>query len=107
LSETFKNMCKLLGIKKIQSVSFRPQPQGSLERTHRNLMEYIRNYVVMLLRNWDQWARYATFTDNTTPQTSTNYMPFQLLYGRLPNLSGILRGEQKIRTIPMTVMSRN
>jgi hypothetical protein len=36
LSETLKNMCKLLGIKKIQSTSFRPQTQGSLERTHRS-----------------------------------------------------------------------
>jgi transposase InsO family protein len=95
LSETFKNMCKLLGIRKIQSTSFRPQTQGSLERTHRSLMEYIRSYVAMDFRNWDQWVRYATFAHNTTPQSSTNYMPFQLLYGRLPNLPGILQREPK------------
>jgi transposase InsO family protein len=57
LSKTFKNMCKLLGIKKIQSTSFRPQTQGSLERTHRKLMEYIMSYVAMDLTNWDPWVR--------------------------------------------------
>jgi hypothetical protein len=57
LSETFKNMCKLLGIKKIQSTSFRTQTQGSLETTHRRLMEYIRSYVAMDLTNWDHWVR--------------------------------------------------
>jgi hypothetical protein len=58
------------------------------------LAEYIRSYVAMDLRNWDWWVRYATFAHNT-PQSSTNYMPFQLLYGRLPNLPGILQREPK------------
>jgi hypothetical protein len=57
-------------------------------------MEYIRIYVDMDLRNWDQWVRYDTFALNT-PQSSTDYMPFQLLYGRLPNLPGILQREPK------------
>jgi hypothetical protein len=31
LSETFENMCKILGIKKSHSASFRPQAQGLTE----------------------------------------------------------------------------
>jgi transposase InsO family protein len=91
LSGTFMVICKLLGIKKIKTTPFRPESNGSNERSHRSLIEYIRSYVDADLSNWDQWVRYDTFAHNTTPQSSTNYMPFQLLYGRLPNLPGYLQ----------------
>jgi hypothetical protein len=54
-------------------------------------MEYIRSYVAKDWKDWDHWLKYATFAHNTTPQSSTNYMSFQLLYGRLPNLPGHLQ----------------
>jgi len=45
LSEVFKNTCKLLRIKKIQSTAFHPESQGSLERSHCMLAEYLRHYI--------------------------------------------------------------
>jgi hypothetical protein len=91
LSETFKSVCKLLGIKRIHSTSFRPQTNGSNERSHKGLIEYLRSYVDADLSNWDQWLKFATFVHNTTPHSATSYMPFQLLFGRLPNLPGVLQ----------------
>jgi hypothetical protein len=35
LSALFKNICKLLKIKKIQTTAFRPESNGGLERSHR------------------------------------------------------------------------
>ena len=35
--------------------------------------------------------KYAVFVHNTTPHSATNYMPFQLLFGRLPNIPGVLQ----------------
>lgn len=93
LSETFKAVCKLLGIKKTQTTSFRPQSNGSNERSHKGLIEYIRNYVSADQSNWDHWVKFATFVHNTTPHRATGYMPFQLLFGRLPNLPGVLQKE--------------
>jgi transposase InsO family protein len=91
LSDIFMGICKLLGIKKIKTTPFPPESNGSNERSHRSLTEYLRSYVDADLSNWDQWVRYAAFAHNTTPQISTNYMPFQLLYGRLPNLPEYLQ----------------
>ena len=91
LSETFKSVCKLLGIKHTHSTSFRPQSNGSNERSHKSLIEYLRSYVAADLSNWDQWVKYAMFVHNMTPHSATNYMPFQLLFGRLPNLPGVLQ----------------
>jgi len=45
------------------------------------------------LSNWDQWVKYAVFVHNMTLHSATSYMPFQLLFGRLPNLPGVLQGQ--------------
>jgi transposase InsO family protein len=95
LSETFKSVCKLLGIKRIQSTSFRPQSNGSNERSHKSLIEYLRSYVAADLNNWDHWVKYAVFVHNMTPHTAASHMPFQLLLGRLPNLPGALQRQPR------------
>jgi hypothetical protein len=53
----------------------------------------MRNYVTADLSKWDHWVKYAAFVHNTTPHRATGYMPFQLLFGRLPNLLGTLQKE--------------
>jgi hypothetical protein len=40
LSDIFKNVCKLLRIKKLQTTAFRPESNGGFERSHRVLAEY-------------------------------------------------------------------
>jgi transposase InsO family protein len=71
LSETFKNVCKLLSVKHTHSASFRPQSNGSNEHSHKGLIEY---YI----------------TQHRTQQLAI-YIPSQLLFGRLPNLPGVLQ----------------
>jgi len=74
LSETFKGVCKLLGVKHTHSTSFPPQSNRSNERSHKGLIEYQRSYVAADLSNWDQWVQYAAFVHNTTPHSATNYV---------------------------------
>lgn len=45
LSEVFKDTCKLLKNHKIQTSGYRSQSNGSLERSHRNLTEYLRCFI--------------------------------------------------------------
>ena len=56
VSEVFRATCKILRIKKIQSTAFHPESQGSIERSHRVLAEYLRHYVDEDQANWDQWV---------------------------------------------------
>jgi transposase InsO family protein len=80
LSELFKNVCKLLKIKKLQTTAFRPESNGGLERSHRVLAEYLRHYVNEDQTNWDEWVPYAMYVYNTTVHSATGYSPFELVY---------------------------
>lgn len=91
LSDLFANVCKLLRIKRIKTSPYHPQSNGALERTHRVLVEYLRCYILEDQTDWDKWITYATFVFNTTPHSSTGFTPHELLFGRKPNIPGILQ----------------
>ncbi|KAG5869808.1 hypothetical protein JTB14_037543 [Gonioctena quinquepunctata] len=86
LSQIFKETCRILEIKQIQCTSYHPQSDGSLERSHRTLVEYLRSYINKDMNNWHDFMPFATFVFNTTPHSSTGYTPFELLYGHKANL---------------------
>jgi hypothetical protein len=77
LSEVFKNSCKMLKIKKLQTTPFHPESCVGLEQSRRVLKEYLRHYIREDQTNWDEWVPYAVDVCNT----STGYTPFELLHG--------------------------
>ena len=81
LSELFRNTCRLLRIKKVNTTAFHPESNGGLERGHRVLVEYLRHYVTEDQRDWDDWIPYATYVYNITTHRTTGYTPFELLFG--------------------------
>jgi hypothetical protein len=93
MSEIFTNVCKLLKIKKIKCTAYHPETNGALERTHRVLVEYLRCFILEDQSNWDKWLPYATFVFNTTPHTATGFTPHELMFGRKPNIPGLLQKE--------------
>jgi hypothetical protein len=84
-------MCRLLGIKKIQTTAFHPESNGGLERSHRVLAEYLRHYVSEDQTNWDEWIPYAVYVYNTTVHVTTAYTPFELVYGFKSEVPSALR----------------
>jgi len=86
-------VCKLLRVKRIKTSPYHPQTNGALERTHRVLIDYLRCYILENQSDWDKWIPYATFVFNTTPHSSAGFTPHELLFGRKPNIPGILQKE--------------
>lgn len=88
LSKVFKEVCHLLKIKQTSTTPYHPQSNGSLERSHRTLGEYLRSFVQKDPQNWDTYVPYAMFCHNSTVHTATNFQPYQLVYGneiKVPN----------------------
>jgi len=76
----------VLRIEKIQASALHSESNGSLERSHRVLTEYLRNYVREDQTNWDEWVPYAVYVYNTTA-----YTPFELVYGFKSEVLSALR----------------
>ena len=96
MSEFFRNICKLLKIKKLNATAYHPETNGALERSHRTWTEYLRIYTQSDEKNWDTWIPYAMFTFNTTPHTATKFMPYELLFGYKPFIPNSLTRETEI-----------
>lgn len=86
MSKLFKELCKLFGIKKIRTTAFRPQSNGSIERMHRSLKEYLRHFIDPDQRTWDKFLKTACFAHNTSVHSSTKFTPFELVFMRKANI---------------------
>lgn len=75
LSHVLTEICRLLKIKTLSTSPSHPQSNGSLERSHRTLREYIRSFVNKFQTNWDDYVPFATFAYNSSIYSSTEYKP--------------------------------
>lgn len=85
-NEVFENICKFLSIEHKFSTAYHPQTLGSLERNHRCLNEYLRNFINEQHDDWDSWLNFYTFCYNTTPHSDHLFTPFELIFGKQANL---------------------
>jgi hypothetical protein len=90
----------------IQPIAFHPESQGSIERSHRVLAEYLRHYVKEDQTNWDEWVPFAAYAYNTSEHSATGYTPFELVFGHPSSLPSALKSEPSPNTT-MTITCLN
>lgn len=81
LSKLFAQLSKILRFQHITTSGYRPQSNGALERSHHVLAEYLKVYTNELT-DWDELLPFAMLSYNTTVHSSTNFTPFELLFGK-------------------------
>ena len=81
-----------MDVKKIQTTAWHPQGNGFLERSHKTLKAYLRNFVDKD-SNWDKLLCYATFCYNTTVHTLTNFTPYEVVFGNKSNIPSAFNKE--------------
>lgn len=89
--EVMRHLCKLLRISRVNTTPFRPQSNGSVERSHAVITEYLRHFICHEQNDWDTLLPTAAFVYNTTPHTSTKYCPIELVFGGKPSMPGLLQ----------------
>lgn len=82
VSSLMKEICKNLGIKKIQTTPYHPQSNGMVERLHRTLTDSLSHFVRRDGRDWHKWVKYVVMAYRSIPHSSTGYSPNYLMYGR-------------------------
>jgi len=85
-SNLVRENCKLFDIKKQFTSAYHPQTDGLTERFNKTLCTMLSMYTSNTQKDWDQFLPYCLFAYNTAPQSSTEFSPFSLLYGRSPRL---------------------
>ena len=83
-SELFKKTCQFLKTKQLWSSPYHPQTQGALERSHSTLKEYLKSYVNEGQTDWPRYVYTAMLAYNTSVHSTTNYTPYELMYGHRP-----------------------
>ena len=87
-SDLMNRLNKLLGIKKI-NVSIYHAQSNSVERYHKDLGAYLRNYIEKDPQSWASLLKYAVFSHNTSISATTGFTPYELVYGKPPMLNSL------------------
>ena len=82
LSSLIQEVCKLLGVKKLNTSGYHPQNDGLVEKFNSTLIRMITKSCDVRNRDWDVHLPYLLFAYRVAVQESTHESPFFLLYGR-------------------------
>ncbi|XP_068975109.1 uncharacterized protein [Bombus flavifrons] len=81
-SSLMKKVAKRFRIKQYTTTAYHPQSNGSIERSHHVLIEYLKLYIENS-KNWDEWVELAMFSYNTSVHEGTKFSPHELVFGHL------------------------
>ena len=96
ISDLMRKIAKLFKIRKFRTTAFHPQSNGSLERSHHALGEYLKQYANDQ-KQWDRWIGLAMFNYNTNVHEATKHTPYELVFGkiaRIPSSEGLAPNEK-------------
>jgi transposase InsO family protein len=97
-SKLIENLSKLLKIKHLKTTAYHPQTNGALERSHSTLKDFLTHYVDKDQTDWDVYLPLAMFSYNTSEHSTTGFTPYELLYGKKPNLPSSIQNPDPLLT---------
>jgi transposase InsO family protein len=80
VAEVFKELCKLCGIKRVNSSFYHPPGNGLVERTIKSMKQILTMYVDGAHSNWDSFLQPAILAYNTSEHASIGYTPYEVLF---------------------------
>ncbi|XP_036140388.1 uncharacterized protein LOC118644842 [Monomorium pharaonis] len=85
LSSLMRSLTKKFNIQHFKTTAYYPQSNGSLERSHHVLTEYLKTQIDKE-DNWDDYINMALFSYNTSVHERTKFSPYELIFGKLARL---------------------
>ena len=80
----------MLRMKLMMSTLFHPQTDGTMERANRVINTVLRAVIQPDQSDWYEKLPLVEFVINSSENKSTGYAPFELNYGYIPTLRGLL-----------------
>ena len=82
ISQIFKELCRMLDIRKTRCSPRNPRANGQVERFNRTLIRMIKAYLVDEGENWDKHLGCLAGAYRATVHESTGFTPNMLFLGR-------------------------
>ena len=79
-------ICKLLSMKKLQTMLYHPQTNGLVERHHQTIMQMIQKLGEDKKADWQGHLAEIVHAYNVTQSAMTGYSPHYLMFGHRPRL---------------------
>lgn len=86
LNQLMEAMSKLVGYNHKYSTAYHPQSNGMVERFNATFIPQIAKLQDRENNNWDEFLAPIVFAYNTGCHSTTEYSPYELLFGREPKL---------------------
>ena len=86
MSSIIDEMCKLLSVRKLQTMPYHPQTNGLVERLHQTFMQMIRKLGKDKKANSLGHLPEIVYAYNATQSTMMGYSPHYLMFGCRPRL---------------------
>ena len=86
MSSVINKMCKILGMKKLQTMPYHPQTSGLVERLHQMIMRMIRKLGEDKKADWPSHLAEIVHAYNATCSAVTGYSLHYLMFGWRPRL---------------------
>ena len=80
MSSVIEEMCKILGVKQLQTTPYHPQTNGQVERLHQMIMHMIRKLGQDKKADWPSHLAEIAHAYNATQSTVTGYSPHYLMF---------------------------
>ena len=81
-SKLFQEMCRVMGVTKLRTSSYRPSCNGLIERFHRCLHAMLTKVMSENQRDWDEHLAYVLSAYRSSVHSTTNFTPNYLVFGR-------------------------
>ena len=81
----WKEVCESMGSQRALTTAYHPQANGQTKILNQMIEVTIRAFINRNQDNWSQILPYLAFAYNTTPHTTTKFLPSYLLYGFHPH----------------------
>ena len=81
LSHLMTDVCKYLGVKKLNTTAYHPQCDGTIEHFNRTLKSMLRKHAARFGLQWDKFLPGVLWSYRNTPHSSTGERPSFLLFG--------------------------
>ena len=86
LSQLMTQFENALNIRHIKTSAFHPQSNGNIERMHSKQGNLIKTRIADNNKQWDVNLKYINFVINTSTNQTTGHSPYELTFGRTPNI---------------------